>query len=125
MNKYAGMTARGFALDDIEVRSPPLVRREGWVGNIYVRSEWFKRAGEGHDPHQHDKEHVCACRKGALLIGIRQADGTEQTMILEPGSEDAVIPANTIHWATAIVDDTVMHCSGAQQFDETQRIPSC
>jgi hypothetical protein len=81
------------------------VNQMGYFGNIWVRSHTFVKAGDTHDGHKHNFDHVTLLAVGSVLV---EAEGNSPKEFHAPTF--IVIDKDHNHKFTAMSDGVVYYC---------------
>lgn len=97
---------------------------ELWIhnGDLYCGKKLTLMKGKKGSLHYHkNKTETFFLQSGKLRLELKYADGSEETLIMEPG--DAVhLPAGTIHRYTGLEDSEMFEFSTKHDDSDTYRI---
>jgi quercetin dioxygenase-like cupin family protein len=77
----------------------------GYFGNIWVRQNYFSKAGEVHPGHKHHFDHVTLLAKGSVQVKVED----HPPKVFEAPTF-IIIKKEHSHEITALEDDTLWYC---------------
>jgi len=83
----------------------------GFFGNVWIRQQYYKKAGEDHLGHKHRHDHISLLVRGGLRVEVEGKEPFEvwaDKNTLSPTFFE--VPAEHRHKLIPLVDDTVAYC---------------
>jgi hypothetical protein len=77
----------------------------GYFGNIWIRQHYYEKAGDHHDGHRHNFDHITMLAKGSVKCEV---EGYEPKVFTAPTF--LTIKKELYHKFTALEDDTFYYC---------------